>query len=186
MKTIILLITNALAIVDVTNQAQMKAALAQMSDRLLGYYSTLQTSDGAILNNQRSDSSGFQWYENGIMWGAIMEHTKATGYDKNLQTTVNAITMASYGPVASFLGTNVISAATLEGKWNDDILWWALPALTGAEFYGSSAIMPGGVGYMKIGDLTYKQVMAMWDTSPQRCFPGGLWWSRDRNNASKI
>lgn len=61
-------------------------------------------------------------------------------------------------------------------QWNDDILWWALGPATGAEMFGASTSMPGGVSYGALANTTFTQVAGQIDPTCQ----GGLWWSRDR------
>ncbi|KAJ3302832.1 hydrolase 76 protein [Kappamyces sp. JEL0829] len=148
----------------------------------MSYYKP--NSQGCVLPNTAKDASGFQYYEGGIMWGAMLEYMKTTqgsdSPDLSFATTVvNGLTLSSFGTVGSFLGKNQITAETLEGKWNDDILWWALPAATGAEMFGSGTVMPGGISYLALSNTTYQQVQTNYDPTCQ----GGLWWSRDRNNA---
>jgi hypothetical protein len=50
------------------------------------------------------------------MWGAVLEYIKSTGDASYSTIVVNALTLASYGTVGSFLGTNEILANTIEGK----------------------------------------------------------------------
>jgi mannan endo-1,6-alpha-mannosidase len=115
------------------------------------------------------------------MWGALMEYIKTTGDATFATPIVNALTEASFGTVSSFLGAQPTFAETIEGKWNDDILWWALPVVTAGEVFTANAVMPGGVSYFQLANITYQQVFAQW--SDVKC-GGGLYWSRDRNNAA--
>jgi hypothetical protein len=50
------------------------------------------------------------------MWGAVMEYMKTSGDSGYATTIVNALTLASYGTVGSFLGTSEALAVTIEGK----------------------------------------------------------------------
>lgn len=65
----------------------------------------------------------------------------------------------------------------------DDILWYALAAIAGAELYGNTAMLPDGVSYLKLAENTYNQVYEQYSTT---C-GGGIYWSRDRfdPNSSK-
>lgn len=165
--------------IDTTNQQAVTSALRTMVDNLMAYYNAPgASSQGTINPNTNSDASGFQWYEGGIMWGVLSEYMKTTGDLTHATTVVNALTLASYGEVGSFLGTNEVIAITLEGKWNDDILWWALGPSIFGEMFGKDVLMPGGVSYFDLADKTYQQVQAQYDDQCQ----GGLWWSRDRGN----
>ena len=58
---------------------------------------------------------------------AMMQYTDVGKDFTYFDTIGSALANASFGPSASFLGDPALqqfSAAT--GKWNDDILWWAL------------------------------------------------------------
>jgi mannan endo-1,6-alpha-mannosidase len=50
--------------------------------------------------------------------------------------------------------------------------------LTGAELFGNDQMMPGGISYLGLANVTYQQTWAQWSDS---C-GGGIYWSRDRNN----
>lgn len=165
--------------VDTNSQQAVQQALTKMVDNLMGYYlKPGASSQGTINPNTSPTASGFQWYEGGIMWGAISEYMRTTGDVKYATEMVNALTLGSYGTTGSFLGTNEVLATTIEGKWNDDILWWGLGPAAGAELFGKDVLMPGGVTYVALADKTYQQVQAQYEGT---C-GGGLWWSRDRSN----
>lgn len=90
---------------DVSNQQSVRAATQQMANNLMAYYVPGKTaSQGAINQNGASDATGFQWYEGGIMWGALMEYIKTTGDATHATTISQALTLASFGKTASFLG----------------------------------------------------------------------------------
>jgi hypothetical protein len=67
------------------------------------------------------------------------------------------------------------------GKWNDDILWWSMGVVTGAEIFGKDSIMPGGVSYFLLADNTYQDVMAEYDDT---C-GGGVYWIRSSTRVGK-
>ena len=162
-----------------TDEASTNAALKKMVTNLMNYYVPGQTAEkGVIRPNTSPGPDGFQWYEGGIMWGAIMEYIRLTGDTTYSETVSQALVLASEGQTASFLGKIPTLAETLEGKWNDDILWWGLPCVTSAEIYGANAQMAGGKSFVNLANTTYAQVFAQWSPSCQ----GGIYWSRDRNN----
>ena len=186
----ILALSLAAPTINLDSQQAVQAALKQMVDNLMAYYNKPgASSQGTINESDNPDASGFQWYEGGIMWGAVMEYIKVTGDATHANTVVNALTEASYRKVGSFLGTSEALAVTVEGKWNDDsksfsiylVLWWSLGALTGMELFGKDTPMPGGVSYFQVTDKTYQQVQAQEDPS---C-GGGIWWSRNRNDPKR-
>jgi len=164
---------------DLTNQAAVQEAAKRIANNLIGYYlKPGASSQGTINPSTAQDASGFQWYEGGIMWGVMMEYMKTTGDLTHITSSVNAMTLGSFGTVGSFLGTDEVLAITLEGKWNDDILWWGLGPIVGAEMFGANQNMPGGVSYVQLSNKTFAQVQAQNDPTCQ----GGIWWSRDRAN----
>lgn len=110
----------------------------------------------------------------------MMEYQR-TYEDKQFASTVGTALGLASGKSGSFLGDNLIISEKLLGKWNDDIMWWALGALSGAELYGTDAKMPSGITYLKTAQITYDQVWSQWDS---KC-GGGIYWSRDRTGAKQ-
>jgi hypothetical protein len=107
--------------INLDNQQQVTQALKKMVDNLMSYYTKPGAAyGGTIKQSTAPDASGFQWYEGGIMWGAVMEYIKVTGDATYANTVVNGLTEGSFRKVGSFLGTNEALAVTVEGKWNDD------------------------------------------------------------------
>ncbi|KAH6587209.1 hypothetical protein BASA50_001342 [Batrachochytrium salamandrivorans] len=157
-----------------TDPASISLAIGGIARTASGYYTP--SSDGAIPQNGASDASGIQWYESGIYFGAMMDYGKVTNDGQYMAKTVGALYNASYGPLQSFLGPYARISETLLGRWNDDIMWWALGPLTGAEVFGVTATM-GKYKYIDLVVNTYTQVWEQWD--PTTC-GGGIYWSRDR------
>lgn len=134
--------------------------------------------EGAVTPNPSGDASGIQWYESGIYWGAILDQARLFKSNTNTAQAGTALGLASNGNVGSFLGANSLLAATMQGKWNDDILWWGLAAMSGAEMFGKTATMPDGLTYLQVAINTYKEAWQQWDTTQCK---GGIFWSRDRS-----
>jgi Glycosyl hydrolase family 76 len=106
--------------------ASVGTAAQKAATNLINYYSP--NPYGAIPQNGAEDETGVQWYDVGIMWGDLFEYCRVAKDGTMVPTITGALVNASYGPVASFLGGSQGSAlAGLFGKWNDDILWWAMP-----------------------------------------------------------
>ncbi|KAL2916780.1 hypothetical protein HK105_203559 [Polyrhizophydium stewartii] len=112
-----------------------------------------------------------------------MEYARITKDGQFVPVVTNALSNVSYAPagVGSFLGPSTSIASTLLGRWNDDIMWYALGSLTGAELFGNSALMPRSskITYLQSAVNTYNEVMQQYDLST--C-GGGIFWSRDRTN----
>ncbi len=100
-------------------------ANAQAVTQLLSYYRPSET--GSFPESAADDATGFQWYESGIIWGSLMDYTLITRDARFVKTISSALGNASFGQAASFLGGKKGKQFSgLTGKWNDDILWWAL------------------------------------------------------------
>ncbi|KAJ3270127.1 hydrolase 76 protein [Terramyces sp. JEL0728] len=122
-------------------------------------------------------AKNLMWYEGGIMWGAMLEYIKVSGDNSFIGKISNAIQLSGSGTTGSFLGISSTVSETIGGRWNDDILWWAIACATGSEIYGGNAI-PDGVSFQSLTQTTYNQVWSQWDPTCS----GGIWWSRDRSN----
>ncbi|KAJ3270152.1 hydrolase 76 protein [Terramyces sp. JEL0728] len=156
---------------DLNSQQSVRQANVQIANNLMSYYTP--NTQGVI-----PDFGDYPWYEGGVMWGAMMEFIKTSGNSTFSTTVVNALTLASEGSVGSFLTSNENKGSVWLGRWNDDILWWAMGALVGTEMYGDVK-MPGGVNYLKLATNTFDQVYSFLDSSCS----GGIMWARDKSSA---
>jgi hypothetical protein len=69
------------------------------------YYDPPRTAaEGTIFPNSARNASGFQWFQGGIMWGAMFEYFKTVGDQTYVETVTQALVLASFGRTASFLG----------------------------------------------------------------------------------
>jgi mannan endo-1,6-alpha-mannosidase len=152
----------------------------QIAARLLSYYEPNEY--GVYPPNSASDATGAQWYEGGVYWGAYFEYVRLTRDLSNVDMATQALVNASFGDAANFLGPPAMREIQgLQGKWNDDILWWAMPAASGAQTFGGDAIMKGGKTYLQLAQNTLDMAYEQWDP---KC-GGGIYWSRDRNSAKE-
>nr|KAJ3422239.1 hydrolase 76 protein [Polyrhizophydium stewartii] len=167
--------------VDTSDKAAVTKAAAATARALMAFYPP--NFRGAIPDVGTSDASGRQWFESGVMWGAFMEHARITGDGQFVPIVTNALSNVSYAPsgVGSYLGPSTSVASTLLGRWNDDIMWYALGSLTAAEVFGKAALMPRSakITYLQATVNTYNEVMQQYDESSCN---GGVFWSRDRTN----
>jgi mannan endo-1,6-alpha-mannosidase len=174
------LFSQSLCQANVNNPGAVANAASKMGDYLIEFYTNNPGPDGfgAIMPSSAGDVSGQQWYESGIYWGAVLDYQMVFKDNKFAETVSTALGLAS-GQSGSFLGDNKLLSATLLGKWNDDIAWWALAAMTGAEIYGPNAKLPSGNTYLSVAQITYNQI---WEQHDNMC-GGGIYWSRDRTAA---
>ena len=62
----------------------------------------------------------------------MMEYSDVGNDIKYVETISGALANASFGRTASFLGGASLQGFSAGiGKWNDDILWWALAGIFG-------------------------------------------------------
>jgi len=111
----------------------------------------------------------------------MMQYSQVTGDGTYFPTIGGALGNASFGKSASFLGDpslEVFSSAI--GKWNDDIAWWAMASVLGAEIGGVNAQTASGSYFTNISTTTLKQI-----TEPPQLdneCGGGIYWARNRND----
>ncbi|PLW39889.1 hypothetical protein PCASD_07916 [Puccinia coronata f. sp. avenae] len=159
---------------DVNDLSALKNAASSALKNLMSFY--VPSPSGVFEQAQTP------WHESGMIWGMYMDYAKYTGDTQFLDIVTGALVNTSYGPEQDLLGGSMSStAATLLGRWNDDILWHSLVPIGGAEIYGADSTMPGAKGpWMTLAQKTYDQTYQQWDDG---C-GGGIYWSRDRHGAS--
>ena len=174
--------------INVGDVEAVKQANRKIVQNLVQYYLDNPKTAGSIPESSSPGIDGFQWYESGIMWGAVLDYIQVSGDQQYLTVATQAVTLASHNGVGSFVGDpglfglDQTRTQIWDGKWNDDILWWALPALTGAEIFGPKQMMPGGVPYSQLAQRTYDEVWQQWDS--KGC-GGGIFWSRNRKDPER-
>ncbi|KAJ3118352.1 hydrolase 76 protein [Phlyctochytrium bullatum] len=130
-----------------------------------------------------------QWHESGMYWQCYLLYRKVFSDTRWDSFIASEFVKASYNEQGDFLNGNAGIQNTLHGKWNDDIAWWGLATLTGAETYGRDALVNArgvvgeqGRSWFFIANTTFYQMLQQWDTSTCN---GGIYWSRDRASKSK-
>ncbi|KAJ3166564.1 hydrolase 76 protein [Irineochytrium annulatum] len=163
---------------DVTSKDAVGAA-AKAAMKWMPYYYSTPNFDGAW------DQSIIQWHESGEYWNNFLHYRKYSG-DSTYDSFINTqFVIASWGNEGDFLNGNS-GLQALEGKWNDDIAWWAFAAVTAAEIWGTSAVVDPtgpapGRSWFIVAQNTLNEMMEQWDTTT--C-GGGVYWSRDRFSKS--
>jgi mannan endo-1,6-alpha-mannosidase len=112
-----------------------------------------------------------QWHESGEYWDTYLIYRKVIG-DATYDNFVGGnMYIASYKTVGDFLGGTLRTVSeTLQGKWNDDIAWWALACLTGAEVFGKDAQLDKSQSgtqpsWFKVAELTMNQMLEQLDNT---------------------
>ncbi|KAH6569320.1 hypothetical protein BASA61_005712 [Batrachochytrium salamandrivorans] len=169
--------------VDPTDTELLSRTIAGIARKLSTYY--VPNYRGAVPDRDDPTVKGRQWFESGIMWGAYTEHAKFSRDGQFLPIVTNALSNGSISnldvgnvEVGSFLGADQRLSATMLGRWNDDILWYGLAAMTCSDIFGKEAMMPRSKTktYFAVALKTYEEVMQQNDP----LCGGGIFWSRDR------
>jgi mannan endo-1,6-alpha-mannosidase len=128
------------------------------------------------------DQGIVQWHESGEYWDTYLIYRKVIG-DATYDNFVGGnMYIASYKKVGDFLGGTLrMVSERIQGKWNDDIAWWALACLTGAEVFGKDAQLDKSQSgtqpsWFKVAELTMNQMLEQLDNTCK----GGIYWSRNR------
>ncbi|KAI9313017.1 glycosyl hydrolase family 76-domain-containing protein [Zopfochytrium polystomum] len=126
------------------------------------------------------DMNIVQWHESGIYFNTILDYMHYSG-DYTMSSFVNTAMTKAMNDRGDFLFG---CEGNCGGKWNDDIGWWGLAALTGSELYGTkdtdTIASPDGTvrpSWLHVGNFTLFRILEQVD---DRC-GGGAYWSRDRN-----
>ncbi|KAI9327726.1 hypothetical protein DFJ73DRAFT_964693 [Zopfochytrium polystomum] len=169
---------SAVPSIDFTDSAATLSASKSISKWMTYYFSFYSWADqlGAW------DQSIVQWHESGIYYNSILDYMDYSG-DYALSGFVNKAMYMASGDGGDFLfGCD----GNCGGKWNDDIGWWGLAALTGSELYGtaSTARIATATGQVNRGStsptLLCSGFWRMWTANAA----AEAYWSRDRSSTS--
>ncbi|KAJ3109333.1 hydrolase 76 protein [Phlyctochytrium bullatum] len=120
-----------------------------------------------------------QWHETALYFNVYMRYRKFFG-DSTYDDFINGEMVASSnGDLGDFIRER--NDEVRGGRWNDDIGWWALTAMTAAEVWGPTAIIdPSGPApgrpWLEVANRTLYKMMEQYDDA---C-GGGIYWSRFR------
>ncbi|KAJ3079242.1 hydrolase 76 protein, partial [Rhizoclosmatium hyalinum] len=115
-----------------------------------------------------------QWHESGMYQDLFYQYALASGDGSNNGfATNNMYASAASGNGGDFMG-GFSPNESQDGRWNDDIAWWALSSISGAEATGNADLRA-------FASTTFDQVWMSWD---DKC-GGGIYWSRNRQPGSK-
>ncbi|KAH9824541.1 putative glycosyl hydrolase [Teratosphaeria destructans] len=137
-----------------TKDATISAA-GTLAGNLMKYYDD-GGSDGVIPLDKSN------WWESATAWNGLIQHWYYTG-DSQYNDEIAAGICAQAGITKNFSGPNTLG--------NDDQLWWALTAMTAAEYNLSSCTSE--TPWLNYAQTVYNDVASRWDT--QTC-NGGLRW----------
>ena len=167
---------------DINDKASVAKAHQAAAANLMSYYKP--NDKGTITPVQSDGRNGFQWFEMGMLWGAMMDYTSISKDEKYFNTIAEGLGNAGSGSAASFIGPKEGGKWKSVGFWNDDIGWWSFGAISGAEIKGKDAKMPNGVPFLTLAKTTWEQIDENVDRVDNAPCKGGVFWHRDRQ-ASK-
>ncbi|KAJ1569595.1 hydrolase 76 protein [Cladochytrium tenue] len=164
------------ATVDLTD-ASTTLSIAEKASTWMTYYFSYYdwtAEDGAW------DQSIVQWHESGIYLNSILKYMKYSG-DYSL---VDFVSTSMY--YATQDGGDLLfgCSGNCGGKWNDDIGWWALATMSGADLFGETSLISSSAGssttWFYVANFTLYEMLQDYDT----VCGGGVYWSRDRTSTS--
>jgi hypothetical protein len=106
---------------DTTVQANATSLLATLLNQY--FYPNPNASQGVF------NLSEGPWWESGTIWQTYMDFAQYTGDETFSETVGAALTSASYNETHDYLGENHNYTQTVESRWNDDIMWYALAGM---------------------------------------------------------
>ncbi|KAI9329452.1 glycosyl hydrolase family 76-domain-containing protein [Obelidium mucronatum] len=145
-------------------KAVAKSALGPLQQYFTG--ANIVSGKGQWIEQSSSGKWVVQWHESGQYFDLFYQYALFTGDGSSSGFATSNVQAASNGN--DFLGIYKASDDQDE-RWNDDIAWWAISSLTGAE---SGA----GGNLRNLASTTFDQIWQSWD---DKC-GGGIYWSRSR------
>ncbi|KAJ3329619.1 hydrolase 76 protein, partial [Blyttiomyces sp. JEL0837] len=157
-------------------------AASKSAMKWLGYYYTSPGNDGAW------DQQIIQWHESGEFWNTYFHYQRYSA-DGTYDTFISSqMLLASFRDAGDFLGNNDNAQSIYFGRWNDDIGWWGLAALTAAEIFGPTAVIKDPTGnnqngkpWFQVADTTFNHMLEQYD---ETVCGGGIYWSRNRKSSN--
>jgi mannan endo-1,6-alpha-mannosidase len=150
LSTLALTATTASAALNLASTSSIQSSTASLAANLISY---LNPSTGML-------PAPYYWWEAGGTLGGLLDYWHYTG-DASHNALITSSLLANTGPNADFLGP------LTEG--NDDQGWWALTAMSAAEYN----LPTTGTPWLSIAQNVHGEMVSRWDTTS--C-SGGLKW----------
>ncbi|KAK3115756.1 hydrolase 76 protein [Teratosphaeriaceae sp. CCFEE 6253] len=157
---------HAIVTLDITNASSISAAAQVVVERIVGLYGN--SADFPVgTGTPGLFPEPYYWWESGLAWDSLIRYWALTG-DDTYNNLVREGLLFQLGPDSNFLPPN-----QTKSEGNDDQSYWALAAMTAAE-YGFSAPTAGlGMTWDQIAQNVFASQAARWDDGT--C-GGGLRW----------
>ncbi|KAI9329455.1 glycosyl hydrolase family 76-domain-containing protein [Obelidium mucronatum] len=153
---------------DLGNKDAVTGAARAAIGPLKQYFNDPNTQGGGAWREQSGDRWVVQWHESGMYHDLFFQYALASGDGSSNGFAAANVQAASNG--RDFLGVFTPDQSQ-DGRWNDDIAWWAVSSISGAEA-GAGGNLRG------LASTTFDDVWMSWD---DKC-GGGIYWSRNRNS----
>ncbi|CAG8980355.1 hypothetical protein HYALB_00013650 [Hymenoscyphus albidus] len=150
---------------DVESTDSLKSAAKTIAHGMVSFYKGNETCHTPGLLPYPPD--GYYWWQAGAMFGALISYWFNTG-----DTAYNAITsQAILFQVGDDIDFMPLNQTTSLG--NDDQSFWAMTALSAAEYNFPSPDTPGAPSWLGLAQAVFNEQIQRWDSA--KC-NGGLRW----------
>ncbi|KAI9329462.1 glycosyl hydrolase family 76-domain-containing protein [Obelidium mucronatum] len=154
--------------IDLSSKAAVVSAAKAAMGPLKQFFPSNNAKNGAWIEQYDDGHWLVQWHESGIYWDLFYKYMQYSGDTTHLSFVDQNIQLSA-GSSSDFLdGLNPI--LEISGRWNDDIAWWALAAMTATETFGSNAIVAKdkiqdgfNPTYFSLANNTFYEIWMNWD-----------------------
>ncbi|EPS43567.1 hypothetical protein H072_2385 [Dactylellina haptotyla CBS 200.50] len=147
--------------IDLNSADSLKNAAKTVMKSMVKDYTGQQPFTAGLLPN------GYGLFESGLFFNTILDYAAFTG-DSSYNGLFEKDFFAQIGPNADFVPAN-----KTEGVANDDVGYWALTAMTAAE-YGAKPADSSSPAYLDLAKNVFNAFVSRWDTANCK---GGLRWT---------
>ncbi|KAI9692556.1 MAG: hypothetical protein M1822_006787 [Bathelium mastoideum] len=159
---------------NVSDEVSIRQAAETAARGLLSYYTNNETTAAGqvgLLTNPP-----YYWWESGAMWGAMLDYWKYTG-DTAYEKEIMAALTAQLGPKNDFIMQDQVF-----DTGNDDQSFWAVNAMTAAE-YGFPSPPAPLPNWEVVAANVFNDMAGRWNTSTCN---GGLTWQIYASNVNGL
>lgn len=160
---------------DVNDTSSISNASSTLAYGLMSYYSNNQSDTAATAIGTFSPPlEVWDWWEAGGVWGGMIDYWAYTN-DTSYNPTVTQALLAQVGP-----DNNYLPPAYDGSLGNDDQAFWAIAALSAAEYQFAPPPGNSSVTWLGLAEAVFNTMVPRWDTAT--C-SGGLRWQIFKANA---
>ncbi|KAK6543531.1 hydrolase 76 protein [Orbilia ellipsospora] len=146
--------------IDINNADTLKTAAATVMKSMVNDYTSQQPFSVGLLPPE------YSFFESALFFNTIMDYAAYTG-DSTYNSLFEKDFFAQVGSDSDFMPSN--SSQRID---NDDVGYWALAAMTAAEF-GAKPANSSNPSYLSLATKVFNNYVSRWDTTACN---GGLRW----------